>query len=847
MKYYLAIIFLLSVYVSASGQSTIVKGTVTDAATGKPLSYASVSFLNNDNGVETDKDGKYSIETTNKSYVQLTVSSVGYKTLIRKIIPGKLQVVNIKLVDEGKTLNEVSVKTGKKEKYRNKGNPAVELIRQVIAHKKQNETESYDYAEYEQYEKLQFSLIHKNQPLNDKGLLHKYHFYFENQDTTTVPGRAMLGFFMSERLSHVYYRKSPEAKKTVVEGEKIANIINYEDDEGINAYLNTMYTEVNIYKNNILLITNEFLSPIADAAPTFYKFFISDTVVVDNTKLVELSFTPRNPTDMLFEGKIYVSLDSNYAVEKAKLSINKHINLNFVRSMDVSLDYAKGAEGRYHLSKTYIAADFGVSKGGAKGMYGERTLTFRNYVFNKPEPNTLYSAPEIELPDSAKKRDAKFWVAGRGRDTLKPTEARAFKNIDSLQTMPSYQRTMHVFDFLANGFVTFNKFEIGPANTFASANPVEGFRLKLGARTTTGFSTRYYLETYGAYGFTDQQYKYLLSASYAFNNKSIYTFPLHYIKATVQREIRIPGDEIPFSEEDNLFLSFKRGQDNKYLYNNYYKLDYISEFQNHFSYTLEYKNWRQSPAGSLYFTNQVNGVPNTVPDITTTTLAAGFRYAPHEQIIQSKLYRVPIPSAYPIISFDYTQGVKGVMNSQYNYQNLHLRIDKHFLLSQLGYTDVSLEAAYLFGQVPFPLLTIHQANQTFAYEPDAYNLMNFLEFVSDHYAALNIDHGFNGFIFNKIPLIKKLKLREFITFKVLYGGIRDENNPATHPNLFQFPVNAQQVPVTYALTKTPYTEGCVGIGNIFKLVRLDFIERFNYLDHPDAPQYGVRISAALAF
>lgn len=846
VKYLLLTLIILSSFF-ACAQNTTVKGTITDAATNQPLPYVAVSFLGSSNGVNTDEKGHYNLISDNKSDEQLVISYIGYKKVTRKIAIGKEQVINIKLVAEGKTLNEVSVRTTRKLKYKNKDNPAVELIRKVIQNKDKNRTEAYDYLEYKEYEKLRFSMLDPPHSITANKLLHRYQFMLSSRDTTTLPGKSLLPVFLSEKISRNYYRKNPKIQKTVVEGSKLVNVINFVDNEGLNTYLSRMYAQVDIYSNNIFLMTNEFLSPISDVAPTFYKFFITDTIVVNNTKLVELSFTPRNGTDLLFEGKIYITLDGNYAVEKADLSVNKSINLNWVRKMDISLDYEKNPDGRYHLSKSYMTADFGISKKVNQGILGERTLIFSNYNFNKAEPDSVYAGPEIKVLATAEKQRSQYWNTGRGSDTLSTNEANTYKNIDSLQKMPAYKHTMDVVDLLTVGFKSWDKFEVGPINTFASYNPVEGFRMRLGGRTTTGFSTRYYIESYGAYGFTDKQAKYLLNLSYAFNNKSIYTFPQNYIRATVQREIKIPGAEVAFSQQDNLFLSLKRGDDNKYLYNNYYKLDYVSELENHFSYNFEFKNWKQSPAGSLYFINQVNGVQNSLPDITTTELAAGFRYAPHEKLIQGKLYRIPIPSKYPIISFDYREGVKGLFNGQYNYQNMHLRVDKRFYLSQLGYTDVSVEGAYMFGQVPFPLLTIHRANQTFAYEPDLYNLMNFLEFVSDHYAALNIDHGFNGFFFNKIPLIKKLKLREFVTFKVLYGGVRDENNPQTHPELFQFPLNAQHVAETYSLNGTPYTEGGVAVANIFKLFRVDLLERFNYLDHPNSPRFGIRVSANVDF
>jgi hypothetical protein len=466
---------------------------------------------------------------------------------------------------------------------------------------------------------------------------------------------------------------------------------------------------------------------------------------------------------------------------------------------------------------------------------------------NKPRPDTTYEGLSGLVSDEAKERNDQFWVNSRGKDTLTRAESKVYKNIDSLQTIPAFRRTMDIASLVLAGYKSFGPFEIGPANAFYSFNPVEGFRLRFGGRTTPELSKRYYFETYGAYGFKDDKWKYFLSATYSINNKTIYKFPQDYVRASVQRDTKIPGAELQFVQEDNFLLSFKRGVNDKYLYNDIYRLDYVHEYESHFSYTFGFKNWKQSPAGSLYFTNFINNIPQAIPDITTTELAVGLRYAPHEQMIQGKIYRVTVPSKYPILSLNYTQGVKGAFGGQYNYENLHARLDKRFYLSQLGYTDFSVEGGYSFGQIPLPLLTIHRANQTFAYQFDSYNLMNFMEFVSDHYASVNIDHCFNGFIFNKVPLLKKLKFREFITFKALYGGVRDENNPDLHPSLIQYPNDAHGVPLTYSLNKGAYTEGSLGVGNIFKFFRVDLVERFNYLDHPNAPQFGIRTRARLDF
>jgi hypothetical protein len=821
-------------------QNTIVSGKVIDAANNKPMPFVTVAFTGTTIGITTNDQGEYTL-SSDKPLTQLKASFLGYKDAHLTIIPNKEQVVNIRLFPAiAQQLNEVVIKSGKKPKYRNKDNPAVELIRKVIENREKNRPESYPYVEYREYDKMQFSLSNVSSTFSDRKFFRKYKFVLDNRDSTSVPGKSLLPIFLDEKLSQYYYRKSPEKEKTVTLGEKSVNFGGSIDSEGLGQYFKHMYYKVDIYSNSIFLMTNNFLSPIANAAPTFYKYFITDTVVVNNIKVVELSFTPRNTADMLFEGKIYITLDGNYAVQKADLTINKNINLNFVNGMSVNQEFEQNPDGRYHLSKSTTIADFGVTKNKKGGLFGIRSITYKNYVVDKPHPDTTYQNTEYLVSDEAKHRSEQFWAQNR-LDTLSVAEGKVYKNVDSLRNMPSFRRTLDIATLLLAGYKGFDWFEVGPANAFYSFNPVEGFKLRLGGRTTTELSKRYYFETYGAYGFKDERFKYFLSATYSINDKSIYKFPQNYIRASVQNDTHIPGENLQFVQEDNFLLSFKRGNNDKYLYDLNYRVDYVHEYENHFSYNFGINRLTQAPAGSLYFLNLDNSnLLQNIGRLTTTEFTAGIRYAPNEQFYQGKIYRVPIPSKYPVITVDYTQGIKDVFDGAYNYQKLHARIDKRVYLSQFGYADVTLEGGKIFGQVPYPLLNIFRANQTYAYDLYSYNLMNFLEFVSDHYESIDIDQHFQGFFFNKIPLLKKLKWREVASLKVIYGGVTNENNPSLHPSLYQFPVTGTGQPITYALGKTPYVEASAGIENIFKFVRIDLVRRFTYLDHPDVAKWGIR-------
>ena len=715
----------------------------------------------------------------------------------------------------------------------------MELIRRVIQNKPLNRTDSYNYVEYEQYEKMQVSISNVSDKLSNSRLLKNYKFLFENRDTTKLEGKALLPVYLEETLSQKYYRKKPEKTKTIVTGEKRVNFGEYIDNAGVSSYLNRLYMDVDIYDNDIPLFTYQFLSPIADLAPTFYMYYIRDTTVDANGhKLIKIYFTPRNTNDLLFRGNMWVTLDGNYSVEKINMFLSKNANLNFVRELHIDLDFEKSEDSRYHLSRSNIMADASVTKGSGTGFFGERTVSYRKFKINQALPDSVYDGPELVKKEKADKLPDDFWKAGR-HDTLTHTESKVYSNIDSLEKMPSFRRTLAIATFLLAGYTSVGPFEIGPAAAFYSFNPVEGFKLRLGGRTTPKFSKRLYFETYGAYGFKDERWKGFLSTTYSLNNKSIYSFPLNYVRVSYQHDTKIPGQELQFVAEDNFLLSFKRGKNDKWLYNSNFKIDFVKEFENHLSFSLGFKNWKQEPAGAIVYNKEVNGSLVNVNKLITSEFSGELRWAPKEQFYQGKVYRIPIINKYPIFTLRFIAGVKGLLNSEYNYQNISARFEKRAYMSQLGYSDLVVEGGYIFGKIPYPLMTVHRANQTYAYQLNSYNLMNFQEFVSDRFLGISVDHHFNGLFFNRVPLLKKLKLREVVSVKVLYGGVRDENDPAKDPSLIKYPV-FEGSPTTFALNKKPYIEGSVGIANIFKLIRVDLVKRFNYLENPYVATLGVR-------
>ena len=740
-------------------------------------------------------------------------------------------------------LRDVVVKS-KPGRYRNKDNPAVELIRKVIANKPRNAPLANACESYGEYEKTRLLLDKIPHFIADNTLLKKYHFIFENKDTTILPGRTLIPFYIEEVSSQNYHRRHPATDKKIILGHNSVDFGEYLDMKGISVTINRLYEDIDIYDNTIEAFTMQFISPVADLAPAFYMYFIRDTIVENGLRLVELYYTPRNPEDLLFRGALYITLDGNYAVRKAELGVSQHINLNYAREFRINLDFEKDTSGRYHLASSDMLALLSPFRN-SFGMVGERIVTISQFKTGTV-PDSLFNGPAIDSIMLTTNPSGNCCSVDRPVP-LSVSEARTYANTDSLVRMRSYRRLMDYATAFTAGYKSAGKFDIGPIGSFWTFNPVEGQRLKFGGRTSTRLSTSWFGESYAAYGFKDNRWKYFLSASYALNHKSIYTYPLHFIQVSWLDDARPLGQENAFAVANNFFTSFSHGDNSKWLYNRILRASYIREFSNHLSWSFGMKYWQQSPAGSLYYVYKDRADrPDTVRRLTTGELSATLRWAPHEQFLQNKNGRFNIINRYPIITLQYGKGVEGLFGGEFNYDALHLRVYKRCYIAPAGYSDVQFDAGWLGGALPFPMLVIHPGNPTYFYSQGAYNMMNVGEFASDHYAGLNIDHFFNGFFFNKVPGLKRLRLREVVAGKILYGGLRDENNPAVNPGQMKFPVT-NGLTSTYALGARPYIEGSIGLYNIFTIFRVDLVKRFTYLDHPGAGGLGVRVSSNFSF
>jgi Family of unknown function (DUF5686) len=742
------------------------------------------------------------------------------------------------------TVLEDVVVNAKNGKYKNKNNPAVELIRQVIANKSRNGPGASPYSSNKEYEKTQMFTDGPWVKVTQNFLLKKFKFFFENTDTTIVQGKKLNSVYLQETISHKYFRKNPEKTKKVIIAQKTVDFGEYIDMKGIQGALHYLFNDINIYDNNISAFTMQFVSPISDFGPAFYMYFIRDTIVENGSSIVKLYFTPRNPEDLLFRGTLSITLDGNYAVTHAELGLSKHVNMNYVRNFQLNQNFEKGPGGHYYLAESDMRASFSpFSK--SPGVFGERKISIFDFS-DSVLPQQVFQGSAVDSLTGSSQQAALFWNENRPVP-LSPSQAKTYANADSLVRMHSYKRLMDLVTLYFVGYKSAGKFDIGPIPTFYSFNSLEGQRLQFGGRSNYKLSRRFYIDAYLGYGFKDERFKYMLKGSYSFNNRSIYSYPFNYVQASYQHDLKNPGQEDVFTDGNTFLSSFTRGYSSNWLYSNIFRFSYVHEFGNHFSYVLGTKYWNQQPAGSLVYVKQpLPQQLDTIPEITTGEISLTLRWAPNEQFFENKVGRRDIANKYPVITFHYSKGIEGLYGGEYNYDAFHVRIAKRIFTSPFGFSDVRLDAGYLSGNLPFPLLIIPTVNRSYFYSFNSYNLMNVQEFVADHYAGLNIDHYFNGFFFNKIPLLKKLRLREVIAAKILYSGLRSENNPNENSNQMLFPTT-DGITSTFAMNGQPYVEASVGVYNIFSFIRIDLIKRFTYLYHPNVSTFGLLVSSNFSF
>ena len=844
---------LLGCCISVSAQN--IQGVVTDSLTNEPIPYLSVFYEGKGVGSITDNDGNYKVETR-KGWNKLTFSAVGYVTKVVNIIPGVTKNLNVRMRPDDIMLDEVVVKP-KREKYSRKNNPAVELMKKVIAHKKNNKLSENDYYQYNKYQKITMSLNDVTPEMLEKGMYKKMPFLKDQIELCEETNKFILPISVDETASQKIYRKHPKSEKTIIKGMSSTGVNElFATGDMLSTVLKDVFTDVNIYDNDIRLLQYPFISPISSSdAISFYKFYIMDTTFVDKDKCFHLTFVPNNSQDFGFTGHLYVLADSSYTVKKCTMNLPKKSGVNFVDNMDIIQEFEQLPNGEWVLKTDDMIVEMTLMKI-MQGFQIRRTTRYSDYAFDEL-PQQLFKRKGAEIKEAdAMMRGDDFWNQYRPVP-LTQTESSMDMLVKRLEQMPGFKYVIFVLKAFIENFVETgtkehpSKVDIGPVNTMISNNYIDGLRLRMSAQTTANLNPHLFFKGYYAYGFKDHRSKYMGEVEYSFNKKEYLPreFPKNSITFSYQYDVMSPTDKFLKTDKDNVFVSFKTSTVDQMSYVRNIALKYEHETQFGLKTTVEVKHSTDEPTGGLaYITN--DDQKTLVPEIQTMEASLAFRYAPGETFVNTKQRRIPVSFDAPVFTLSHTAGFKGVLGGEYNYNLTEIGLYKRFWFSSWGKIDMFVKGGAQWNKVPFPLLIMPAANLSYILQRETFNLINNMEFLNDRYASLDVSWDLNGKIFNRIPLLKKLKWREAIGFKMLYGHLTDKNNPMKHPGdseLFLFPTRDGR-PTSFVMDpKTPYMECSVGIHNIFKILHIDYVRRLNYLDHPDANKWGVRFMVMMTF
>lgn len=855
---YIILIALLQavagIFLSHAQSFTSASGIVKDSITGEPLPFVSVYFDGSTIGAMTDDNGTFTLQN-NQGYTKLAAASLGYDTKFIDLKPGKKNDnLEVLLKPTAFEISEVVVKP-KREKYTRKDNPAVELIKKVIVHKNDNRIEAKPEYQTEVYEKLSLSLDNFNPNLDKNKFLKKFKFIKNYLDTSEFNGKPILTVSVRENLSDFYYRKSPKAEKTIVRAKRMQGIDKTLDDGGgITSNLEEIFKSINIFDNNIPILLNRFVSPLSSTlATTYYHYYIMDTLDVGGDKCVDLAFVPANSESYGFTGRLYITLDGNYAVKKVLLNTPANINLNWVDKLRIEQEFKQMPDSTWVLDQENTFVNFYVVKG-TQQLYAHQLRNYDNYNFNVQNADSVFGllgALHV-LPEATAQPDT-FWTHNRPIP-LKEKEDALKDLLGQLRKVPAFNAIIKTAEILITGYIpTANdkkvtKFDFGPMNTTFSANHLEGFRMRVGGMTTANLNPYWFASGYLAYGTNDRKIKYNLKLTHSFTKKEYHEGenPVNNLSFIQEYDVYTPGQDFLFTSKDNIFVAWKVGEPvTKMQYIRKSVLQYEKEWLNGLTWKSWIMNQNNEAAGTLqYIKRDESGNLYHIKDFTTSEICTQLRFAPGERAYNGRSGKESVfnlSKDAPVFKLSHQLGIKGVLGGDYNYNHTEISAEKRIWLSSFGHIDAQVKAGKVWDKVPFPLLILPNTNQSITIQPEAFHMMNALEFVTDQYVSFNATYYLKGWILNRIPGIKWLRLREVLSFNMIYGGLTDKNNPTLTPGLFLLPDGTQP------LGSTPYMECSVGLENIFKILRIDYYRRLTYLDHPDIKKGGIRIALRFTF
>jgi len=815
-RIYIAFILVLTVSTSFS-QITKIRGSVKDADSKEPIPYANIIFKGENVGTVSDFDGNFFIETNNATD-SVIVSFLGYITQTLPVAKNKYQEIHVELQSTSVAIEEIAVHAGE--------NPAYPFLRKVIKNKKRNSPEKLESYKCNIYNKLEFDISNIDSTMKNRRALRPFSFIFDYVDTSAINGKTYLPVFLSETSSDYYYRKLPRAEKEIIKANKITGV----ENESVSQFTGDMYTKTNIYDNYIGVFGKSFISPLATFSTLYYKFFLIDSAYIGNRWCYEMSFRPRTRQEPTFTGHFWVH-DTTYAVVKFEIRINAHANINFINDMVVEHEYAYVDDSVWMLKREKIFADLNLTDK-SFGVFGRKSTTYSNYTFIDDFNKGFFSgsAGNIELQEKALERSKEYWDSLRA-ESLTEKEKETYEMMDSIRDIPAFRTYLDIIQMFFTGYKEFTWFEFGPYYTMYSFNEIEGHRFRIGGRTSNRVSSKFSINAYTAFGLRDKKFKYGIEGLYIFSKMPRRSFSIGY-----KHDLEQLGQSDNALMADNILTSlFRRTPNDKLTGIDQIKINYEYEWKPGLSNNITFRHRTLYPSQYVPFPIHYYDEIRNLSQINTFETTFHTHFAHNEKFVFGEFERISLGTKHPIFDVYATYGLKEPIKEAYPYIKIRGTVKHMIHLNPLGRLEYFVESGKTFGTLPYPLLELHKGNETYGYDIEAFNLMNYYEFISDTYASISLTHHFDGFFLNKIPLFRRLKLREVVSGKSVIGTISNDN------------LQYSDLPFNMTTLHKPYVEAGVGVENILKVFRVDALWRLSHLHKDNIAKYGIRALIQIEF
>ncbi|MGL2965017.1 DUF5686 family protein [Flavobacterium sp. XGLA_31] len=829
MKKIFTLLIVFFAFANLGSAQTKVSGIVLDNSK-EPIPYANIVFKGSKTGVVSNEDGRFYIESP-ENYTELIVSFVGFPDKVVKL-PKQVNYDFKIILTEGNTLKEVKIYAGKTSK---KNNPALDILRKIWERRRKNGLKMFKQYQYDKYEKVEFDMNTIDSAFMKSKIFKGMEFVFKNVDTSKVTGKTYLPIFINESISEFYGDNENKRSKEILKANKNSGLGN---GDGVNMFIKDLYSDFDIYENYLNLFDKSFTSPLSRTGIDVYNYVLADTAVIDNKLCYNIVFYPRRKNELTFKGDFWVN-DTTFAIKTINMAVTKSANINWVKDIYIEQEFEVLNDSVFLPTRDYMMSDFALrKKEESKGVYGKRTTLYKNFKFNEKKPDKFYKDEVNYIDNSVYNKNDDYWAENRF-EKLNKDEQKIYKMIDTLKTVKKFKHLYSLVSILGSGYIEIPKWHLdyGPIFSTIGYNEVEGLRLRAGARTYFGPNDLWRLQGYTAYGFDDNKFKYGASGKWMIDKKNRII-----ISGGNRRDVEQIGASLTTTNDvlGRSYASsglFTTGSNGKLTNINLSTLEIEMEPIKNLTFQLGFSYRTLESASSTfkldYFTDDT--FTSTKSDVTQSELNFQIEFTPKKKNIGYGVERRIIDSPFSRVFINYSQGFKGFINSDFDYQKIQLYYKQPIVIGGLGRSNLTMELGKTFGKIPLGLMSVVPGNQTYFIIDNTFSNLNFYEFVTDSYATFQWQHNFQGKIFARIPGLRKLNLREIIGIKGVYGTITDENKAINASGLI------------YQAPEKPYWEYNAGIGNIFKVFRLDFAWRANYRDLPDTNNFTIKGSFGFYF